>query len=39
MLGLALRYGEGPILPKDIAPEHDAGSDGGKTETPGGGES
>ena len=38
MLELALHYGEGPILLKEISPEHDAGSDGGKTEAPGGGE-
>ncbi len=39
MLELALHYGEGPILLKEIASEHNAGSDGGKTEAQGGGES
>ena len=39
MLELALHYGEGPILLKEIASERDAGSDGGKTEAQGGGES
>ena len=36
--GAGSPYGEGPILLKEISPEHDAGSDGGKTEAPGGGE-